>query len=186
MRSFFLWIPDFAPPDHAKFHALPKWPEMGSGNWKMKFSGMGLPGVEKLNGPRGILFHLSRACQLPYSEKSEKCQKPNLLNIFPIYSLLIPLRAAYGVHTSVWNLPFVQGLLWISRPGNVNADIVRFRYVSGWQTTPRKIRRHETAFCPKYICDFPPSNMCVHIYIYIYTSFFSVSFCNVLLTCLQV
>ena len=58
---------------------------------KMKFSELGVPGVEKLNGPYGILFHLSRACQLPYSEKSEKCRKPNLIKRFPIYSLFQPL-----------------------------------------------------------------------------------------------
>ena len=57
---------------------------------------MALPGVQKLNGPCGILLHLSRASQLPYSEKSEKCRKPHLLEIFPIYSLLIPLRAPLG------------------------------------------------------------------------------------------
>ncbi len=67
----------------------------------MKLSGMGLPGVEKLNGPCGIIFHLSRTSQLPYNEKSEKYRKPNLLKILPIYSLLIPLRAAYGVQTPV-------------------------------------------------------------------------------------
>ena len=66
---------------------------------KNKFSGLGLPGVEKLDGPSGILLHLSRASQLPYSEKSENCRRPIILNIFPIYSLLIPLRAAYGAQT---------------------------------------------------------------------------------------
>ena len=72
---------------------------------KMKFSEMGLPGVEKLNGPCGILLPLSRGSQLPYSEKSENCRRPIILNIFPIYSLLIPLRAAYGAQTPARNLP---------------------------------------------------------------------------------
>ena len=77
---------------------------------KMKFSEMGLPGVEKLNGPCGILLPLSRASQLPYSEKSENCRRPIILNIFPIYSLLIPLRAAYGAQTpAAWRTKFTTG-----------------------------------------------------------------------------
>ena len=69
---------------------------------KIKFSEMGLPGVEKLNGPGCILLPLSRASQLPYSEKSENCRRPNLLNTPPIYSLLIPLRDVYGAHIYIY------------------------------------------------------------------------------------
>ena len=73
----------------------------------MKFSEMGLLGVEKLNGPCGILLHLSRASELPYSEKSEKCRTPNLLKIFLVYSLLILLRAAYGAQApAAWRMKF--------------------------------------------------------------------------------
>ena len=63
---------------------------------KIKFSEIGLPGVEKLNGPCGIRLPLSRGSQLPYSEKSEFFHWPNIFNIFPIYSLLIPLRSSLG------------------------------------------------------------------------------------------
>ena len=56
----------------------------------MKFSEMGLPGVENLNGPCGILLPLSRGYQLPYSEISENFREFYIFNIFPIYSLLIP------------------------------------------------------------------------------------------------
>ena len=44
---------------------------------------MGLPGVEKLNGPCGILLHLSRGSQLPYSEKSEKKSDDLLFKYIP-------------------------------------------------------------------------------------------------------
>ena len=53
---------------------------------QMKFSEMGLRGVEKLNGPHGILSHLSRGPQLPYGEKSDNVGRPIIL----IYSLYIP------------------------------------------------------------------------------------------------
>ena len=78
---------------------------------------MGLPGVEKLSGACGMLFHLSKASQLPYSEKSETCRKPKLLNIFLMYSLLIPLWAAYGAQApAAWRVKFDTGSMsWLSQ-----------------------------------------------------------------------
>ena len=58
---------------------------------------MGLPGVEKLNRPCDILFHLSRASHLPY--RRNKSQAISwYFNIFPYFLLrghqgVLPLRS---------------------------------------------------------------------------------------------
>ena len=62
---------------------------------KKKFSELGLPGVEILNGACRSILHLSRGSQLPYSEKSKKSENLPIF-LFALFSPYFPgLEVSY-------------------------------------------------------------------------------------------
>ena len=87
-------------------------------------------------GPCGILLHLSRASQLPYSEKSENCRRPIILDIFLMYSLLIPFGVAYGAQ-----IPAAPG------PGPAAREARARAQAQG----PMGPKTHQIAFCESWI-----------------------------------
>ena len=75
--------------------ALAHWGLRGTKNIDFSKSlGMASPGVENVGVPRGSVFKLSRASQLPYSEKSKKSSTKKMT--FPVF-LYIQLLLSWPV-----------------------------------------------------------------------------------------
>ena len=74
--------------------ALAHWGLRGTKNIDFSKSlGMASPGVENVGVPRGSVFKLSRASQLPYSEKSKTSVNKSTHKYVPVFSVFFVYTA---------------------------------------------------------------------------------------------